>query len=925
MRVSASTSKLDALTPTNAPLIVKKKADATPRLLVPIPEDQRAKPLLSTGKMNTSSSTPVLGLNTTAALTGKLGEMKKSSPVLEPITEANLSTIERSAIKIQPLPSPPMLGGPSIKADFSGLEIRNVTFGTPLPFSQAPSREPLGAYAYAGIGIRKASDSPELKQFSGTVLRLSPSSVVYFEEEELGKGSFGVVHEGLLETETSPPKHVAIKYLSADITLDARFDGTADSLFGTDESRFEKTSPSPEKLGSTSLAEKIIGPHEELVNRLRNEYDYLTLFEGNPLFIQCLACCSVSDVSHEEGGIDSKPTTVAMVMEFGGTSLHHHFLQHPESEYDSTKSLPISDVNEYRLRRIDDPTCSVIQQLLNAGIAMSEAKVIHCDLKPHNILIDQHGQIRIADLGSMKSMDGKGEVISTEFTTKWASPEAQLRLPITEKSDVFSMGTIIYEFLTGVSFLRGENIGSISRSLTTDKSPEFALLDAVPGMTSALKTLIQDMLYIECTPLEGTNNAAPRPTFKEALDRFNELAPRLVEDRLPPRDLTTYQNPILPVATESEDALADQHVVYDGPIFRLPEELTYMAEGKKLGRSEDQRISWIDFPRQFTAINLSEELGVGSSGKVKLGTEAPMDDKHVYWENSIQVAVKRASVPVATDTTTAFKNAEAAIRTLQTEFLITKRQGLLGSPYIVQSSQCGYYTGLKVDPNTGPKIHPIIVMEYVGGGTLRPLEAGIDFDNTKDVKLLAYDLQDLGKILTTLSDGNICHCDIKPANILRGDVNLKLADFGTAIEIHQSTDEVIPTTLASHRGSPPYMAPEAWGIIPSDAGGFTRDLENGHFSDRSDIYSMGCVAYEIITGDKYHPNADYHQEQHRTALMENNDITYVQPAIEKMTAKGVPIALKNFIIQMVSIDPKDRPSPADVATFMDDFVATLSS
>jgi serine/threonine-protein kinase len=116
-----------------------------------------------------------------------------------------------------------------------------------------------------------------------------------------------------------------------------------------------------------------------------------------------------------------------------------------------------------------------------------------------------------------------------------------------------------------------------------------------------------------------------------------------------------------------------------------------------------------------------------------------------------------------------------------------------------------------------------LVMEYVEG---HPLKGPLPLDQA-----LKYAAQTCDALDAAHKKG-ITHRDLKPGNILVTKAGVKLLDFGLA-RAASSPDETMTMAVM---GTPAYMAPEQWDGKPGDA--------------RSDIYALGCVLYEMLTGKR---------------------------------------------------------------------------
>ncbi|MDD4865986.1 MAG: protein kinase [Mycobacterium sp.] len=126
---------------------------------------------------------------------------------------------------------------------------------------------------------------------------------------------------------------------------------------------------------------------------------------------------------------------------------------------------------------------AVLRPILGGLAAAHRAGLVHRDVKPENVLISDDGDVKIADFGLVRAVAAAGITSSSVIvgTAAYLSPEQVRDGNASPRSDVYSVGILVYELLTGCTPFTGDSALSIAyRRLDTDVPRPSAAIDGVP-------------------------------------------------------------------------------------------------------------------------------------------------------------------------------------------------------------------------------------------------------------------------------------------------------------------------------------------------------------------------------------------------------------------------------------------------------------
>ncbi len=258
-----------------------------------------------------------------------------------------------------------------------------------------------------------------------------------------------------------------------------------------------------------------------------------------------------------------------------------------------------------------------------------------------------------------------------------------------------------------------------------------------------------------------------------------------------------------------------------------------------------------DLPEKFGKYHVVGLAGRGNMGVVYLGYD-PFADRDV----AIKVSVIKENLE-----NTAARQARKLF------FNEAHMAGLLDHPNILKIFDAGEENG-----------EPYIVMEYVEGGqTLLPY---CEPKGLLPIPKVAEIIATCARAIDYAHRQGVIHRDIKPSNIMQTtDGDLKIGDFGVAHRPLADTTHVLGIV-----GSPRYMSPE--------------QVQEDKVTGQTDLYSLGVVMFELITGQAPFVGTNLSRLIHQIAHEPAPSVLDLRPEL--------PAALDNIIQCALAKDPADR-------------------
>nr|HPL33026.1 serine/threonine-protein kinase [Smithellaceae bacterium] len=167
-----------------------------------------------------------------------------------------------------------------------------------------------------------------------------------------------------------------------------------------------------------------------------------------------------------------------------------------EIAYMAMELLDGSDLAKYTKKENLLPTPEIVRIVSSVASALDYAHangIVHRDIKPANIMILTNGEVKVADFGIARVMaTSKTQTGVVLGTPSYMSPEQIAGKKVDGRSDLFSLGVVLYELISGEKPFNGDSIATLMYNITTT-APQ-AIQELSPAIPDAMAGIVEKLL-----------------------------------------------------------------------------------------------------------------------------------------------------------------------------------------------------------------------------------------------------------------------------------------------------------------------------------------------------------------------------------------------------------------------------------------------
>jgi eukaryotic-like serine/threonine-protein kinase len=469
-------------------------------------------------------------------------------------------------------------------------------------------------------------------------------------------------------------------------------------------------------------------------------------------------------------------------------------------------------------------------------------EIVHRDLSPQNVMVSYGGELKLIDFGTARAENRRCHTVAGIVFAKpgYVAPEVANNTPGGAPSDLYAFGIMLWELIAGRRFLVGDSTQHMALVGAGKRNPT-----PLSQLIGAPPELDQIIAKLTATRIEDRYEGASKAVSD--LGRLLQRAPSMADGDRSVRgrvaNLMRRLYPAEPARSRAEFArlVAEYRAAEARPLPLPPSPEPPSAE------SADPSLLL------GTPYKLVSELGRGAMGVVY---------QALHVDLSRTVALKLMDPDkLGAKAVDRFRAEARSIAQLSHDNLIKV-----------------FDFGVAQDGR------PYYAMEYLVGESLeRKLAKDGELPYREAVRIALQ----AARALEVAHAAGVVHRDVKPGNLLLTSAGVvKLCDFGLAGEPSPATEAEALHVV----GTPEYMAPE--------------QAQSGAADARSDIYALGAVLYELVTG--YQP----HVAKNLIELLDLKSRVLPTPPSARRPEAGIPKALDALLGKMLSVDPSKRPQSA---------------